>query len=37
MFVIILPEDAEELALSILGKKRKLKKEHFERLAKDLN
>jgi len=30
---IILPEDVEELALTLEGKKRKLKKEHFEQLA----
>jgi serine/threonine-protein kinase HipA len=33
---IVLPEDLEEMALSILGKKRKLKKEHFERLGERL-
>lgn len=33
---IVLPEDLEEMALSILGKKRKLKKEHFERLGEGL-
>lgn len=30
---IVLPEDTEELALTLAGKKRKLKKEHFERLG----
>ena len=30
---IILPEDTEELALTLAGKKRKLKKEHFEKLG----
>ena len=33
---IVLPEDTEELALSLDGKKRKLKKEHFEHLGKGL-
>jgi serine/threonine-protein kinase HipA len=33
---IVLPEDTEELALSIEGKKRKLKIAHFEKLASDL-
>tara|TARA_R110002050_G_scaffold295499_1_gene454394 strand:+ start:1521 stop:2459 length:939 start_codon:yes stop_codon:yes gene_type:complete len=33
---IVLPEDTEELALSLGGKRRKLKKEHFENLGKDL-
>jgi serine/threonine-protein kinase HipA len=30
---IVLPEDTEELALTLGGKRRKLKKEHFERLG----
>jgi len=29
-------EDTEELALTLEGKKKKLKKEHFEKLGKDL-
>lgn len=33
---ILLPEDNEELALTLEGKKRKLKKEHFEHLGKVL-
>lgn len=33
---IILPEDTEELALTMEGKKKKLKKENFEHLGKDL-
>jgi serine/threonine-protein kinase HipA len=33
---IILPEDKEELALSLAGKKRKLQREHFEHLGKEL-
>lgn len=33
---IILPEDTEELALTIVGKKRKLKREHFEQLGNGL-
>ncbi|MEI6889390.1 MAG: HipA domain-containing protein [Bacteroidota bacterium] len=33
---IILPEDTEELALTLDGKKKKLKKEHFEKLANGL-
>lgn len=33
---IVNPEDSEELALTLEGKKRKLKWEHFERLAKKL-
>jgi serine/threonine-protein kinase HipA len=33
---IILPEDKEELALTLVGKKRKLKREHFERLGKEI-
>jgi serine/threonine-protein kinase HipA len=33
---IILPEDTEELALTLEGKKKKLKKLHFENLAKGL-
>lgn len=33
---IIIPEDTEELALTIEGKKKKLKWEHFERLGKKL-
>jgi serine/threonine-protein kinase HipA len=30
------PEDTEELALTIEGKKKKLKREHFERLGKGM-
>ncbi len=33
---ILLPEDPEELALTLAGKKRKLKKEHFELLGEGL-
>ncbi|MGA9590204.1 MAG: HipA domain-containing protein [Salegentibacter sp.] len=33
---IVNPDDDEELALTLQGKKRKLKKEHFERLAENL-
>ena len=33
---IINPDDTEELALTLDGKKKKLKKEHFEKLAKGL-
>jgi serine/threonine-protein kinase HipA len=33
---IVLPEDTEELALTIGGKKRKLKREHFEEFGKEL-
>lgn len=33
---IVLPEDPEELALTLSGKKRKLKKEHFEIFGKQL-
>lgn len=33
---IILPEDIEELALTLVGKKRKLKREHFEHLGKEI-
>ena len=33
---IVLPEDTEELALTLDGKKKKLKKDHFEKLAKGL-
>jgi len=33
---IVNPDDTEELALTLDGKKRKLKKEHFEKLAKGL-
>jgi serine/threonine-protein kinase HipA len=33
---VILPEDKEELALTLDGKKKKLKKEHFEKLAESL-
>jgi serine/threonine-protein kinase HipA len=33
---IVLPEDTEELALTLDGRKKKLKKEHFEKLAKGL-
>ncbi len=34
---IVFPEDTEELALTLCGKKKKLKKEHFEQLGKGLN
>lgn len=34
--VIVFPEDKEELALTIEGKKRKLKREHFEQFGKGL-
>jgi serine/threonine-protein kinase HipA len=30
---ILLPDDKEELALTLGGKKKKLKREHFERLG----
>lgn len=33
---IVLPEDTEELALTLGGKKRKLKKAHFEKFGADL-
>jgi serine/threonine-protein kinase HipA len=33
---IVNPEDEEELALTLVGKKKKLKKEHFEQLAEGL-
>lgn len=33
---IVIPDDTEELALTLDGKKKKLKKEHFEKLAKGL-
>ena len=33
---IVLPDDPEELALTLQGKKRKIKKEHFQQLGKDL-
>jgi serine/threonine-protein kinase HipA len=33
---IILPEDEEELALTLSGKKKKLKREHFEQFAQEL-
>lgn len=33
---IIFPEDQEELALTLVGKKKKLKREHFEQLGKGL-
>jgi len=33
---IVNPEDTEELALTLDGKKKKIKKEHFEKLAKGL-
>lgn len=33
---IVLPEDKEELALTLVGKKKKLKREHFEQLGEDL-
>ena len=33
---IVLPEDTEELALTLVGKKKKLKPEHFEQLGEGL-
>ena len=33
---IVLPEDTEELALTLAGRKKKLKREHFERLGEGL-
>lgn len=33
---IVLPEDSEELALTLVGKKKKLKREHFEQLGEAL-
>ncbi len=33
---IVLPEDAEELALTLVGKKKKLKREHFEKFGEGL-
>ena len=33
---IVFPEDTEELALTLAGKKKKLKREHFEQLGKGL-
>jgi serine/threonine-protein kinase HipA len=33
---IIFPEDSEELALTLVGKKKKLKQEHFDQLGKSL-
>ena len=33
---IVLPEDKEELALTLVGKKKKLKREHFEQLGEGL-
>jgi len=33
---IVFPEDTEELALTLVGKKRKLKREHFEQLGEGL-
>ena len=33
---IIFPEDTEELALTVVGKKKKLKREHFEELGEGL-
>lgn len=33
---IILPDDPEELALTLVGKRKKLKREHFERLGNSL-
>lgn len=33
---LVLPEDKEEMALSITGKKSKLKRKHFENLGKEL-
>ena len=34
---VIFPEDEEELALTLAGKKKKLKREHFEQLGKGLD
>ncbi len=34
---IIFPEDKEELALTLMGKKKKLQREHFEQLGKSLD
>lgn len=34
--VIVFPDDKEELALTLVGKKKKLKREHFEQLGKTL-
>ncbi|MCH8496179.1 MAG: HipA domain-containing protein [Balneolales bacterium] len=33
---IVLPEDSEELALTLCGKKRKLKRQHFEQFGEEL-
>ena len=33
---IVFPEDTEELALTLVGKKNKLKREHFEQLGEGL-
>jgi serine/threonine-protein kinase HipA len=33
---IIFPDDPEELALTLVGKKKKLKREHFEQLGNGL-
>lgn len=33
---IVLPEDSEEIALSLVGKKKKLKRDHFEQLGEGL-
>lgn len=33
---IVFPEDTEELALTLIGKKKKLKREHFEQFGKGL-
>lgn len=33
---ILLPDDPEELALTLVGKRKKLKREHFEQLGEDL-
>ncbi|MGV3539738.1 MAG: hypothetical protein ACO1OQ_08005 [Rufibacter sp.] len=33
---IVFPEDREELVLTLEGKKKKLKREHFERFGKGL-
>ncbi len=33
---IILPDDTEELALTLAGKRKKLKRQHFEQLGKEL-
>jgi hypothetical protein len=34
MLPLYFPEDTEELALTLVGKKKKLKREHFEQLGR---